>query len=210
MTGCRHHSHGPTAEIRFVNTVPDADSIDVKVKDKSAFGNAAFGTVSEFLQVSPGAYAVESSALSSTQKAIELPPLRCTLDKDQRYTGIALGSIAESPKARLLIFPDDEADDPIPIDQAKVRVIDAYPHAGKMDVLFNAIDAFSGLTFGARSKPIQVPAKSYICKAIQNEQWDIPVEGPIPFDLKGGKSYQLVILEPPNPKQPGILVLEDK
>jgi hypothetical protein len=112
-------------------------------------------------------------------------------------------------KAHLLIFPDEAHPAQLPSDQAELRVIDAYPHWVDLDVTVNNIVAFSGLSYGDRSKPILLPASSYICKAIQKNDYADPVDGPATFNLKGGKSYELVILANPEADHTGMLLLAD-
>jgi len=193
-----------------VNAVPDADTVQLFVKGKSSFAEAGFGSSTDYQQVPSGAYSVNASVQKDGKRIADLPVLRYTLEQDKRYTGFAIGCISTYPKARLFVFADGPRADLIPPDRSEVRVINADPRSLKVDVTVNNIVAFSDISYGTRCGAILLPSQSYVCKAVQNNHWDQPVAGPSPFNLKGGRSYQLVILSPAAGSHSGMIMLTDK
>jgi hypothetical protein len=208
FAGCRHHDDGPSAEFRMVDTVREADSLSLVVDGKTVLDDSQFAMPSEFQQVPIGDYTLHVIAKRAAADDEQLAEVRCTFEQDKQYTGVVLGSTDPSTKARLIIFTDVPVTD-IPDAEAKVRIIDAYPHAAKLDVTVNNIVAFSNLSFGLRSKPVLLPAKSYDFKALREDSYTQPAAGPVSLDLIGGKSYQLVVLGSTNNKQPGFILLSD-
>lgn len=137
-----------------------------------------------------------------------ITPLKCTLEQDHKYTGIAIGNIKTSPHARVIVLDDDPSSD-IPTGETELHVVDAYPHWVKLDVTINNIVVFTGLEFDKRSKAVYLPAKEYICKAMVSGNYDDPAAGPQQLDLKTGKSYLLVVLDQKADGHQGIVVLPD-
>ncbi len=143
------------------------------------------------------------------QTEVSLPAVPETLQPNRDYLGIALGSASNWPHAHVLLFPDDP-DEQCPVDHAAVRVINAYPHDAKINVIFNNIVAFGNIPFGAASPAITFPARTYIGKTIVDSDYDQPLVGPTQLDLEGGKSYDLIVLGESGQNQPQMLLIRDE
>jgi hypothetical protein len=206
ITGCRRHQQGPTAEIRFVDAVPDADAIRLTVTNKQVIPDVASGDTTPFTAIPVGTYTVDAKTRNNGSWTSGIAPLRCTLEQNHHYTAVAMGSIKTSPQVRIKILDDDEPSE-VAQGEAEIDIVDAYPHWGKLDVTINNIVAFAGLEFGKRSKLMSLPAKEYVCKAMRSGQFDSPVAGPAPLDLKSGQTYLLLILDQKSDNSSGILVL---
>jgi hypothetical protein len=208
VPGCRHHSNGPVAEIRIVDGVPDADAISISVSQGTSVGPTEYGTATSYEKIPAGSYAVKVSAEDKGQVFAFLTPLQLDAAQDHRYTGIALGNAQSWPHAHVVVF-DDDASPPANAQQSSVRVVDAYPHSVKLDLIINKVVAFHGIGFGAESKAISIPAGVCYAKAIEAGSYFDAMAGPVPMQFDAGKSYLVVILGPDTPMKPGIVVIPD-
>jgi len=209
ITGCKHQNEGESAEIRLVDAMQDADSLQISVNNHIVIDSDDAGIVTDFKRVPVGTYLLSASAVNGDDDPVPLPPATCDLKQDQKYTGLAIGRLDGDPKGRLLILPDGPPDS-VPPDQAAVRIINAYPHFTKVDAAIDNIVSSNSLSFGERGEPILLPARKYVFKAFVTGDYDSAVAGPVAFDLSGGKSYQIVIVGNKNTASSGIILLTNE
>jgi Domain of unknown function (DUF4397) len=122
-----------TANVRMINATADAESIDLTVANDDVdefrqIAGVARDGQSDYSGIDDGIYTIRMKrAGASSTLAINSG----TFSKDERYTVFAYGR--EGDYKVYAAFDDDEEDEPAS-GQAKVRVFNAAPDAGSVDV----------------------------------------------------------------------------
>lgn len=193
MTGC-HRPEAESAQIRLIDAIPNADRLQVGVPGKIDWKRAVFREGSPYERLPAGTYRAVVTAQGKGRAPVTLPmdPLRVA--SRRRYTAIATGVLGGSPAAALSVFEETPSQYPLPNDKALVRVVNAASDAGRVDLVLNNIVAFKDLPFGRPSFLMALPAMRYECKAKEAGDLLVLLTGTSAIDLRGGKSYLLVVL----------------
>jgi hypothetical protein len=168
-TGCNDSSSpaaAATASLRVIHASPDAPSVDVLVDGNEVLTAVPFKAGSGFLSLGAGSYDISVNALTpgGAVEVIDLP--NTALAGNTRYSVLAIGKVAGSTLAPLVLSNPADA---IPNGQLRARVVHAAPDAPEVDVYVTAPGATIGggtpplvtLEFGDDAGPVLVPAGNY-------------------------------------------------
>lgn len=114
------------ANLRFINASSGYAALDLFVDDKRRFESIGYGESATYVETEPDQMA---SAIHRAGSASPLLTLAPVVAKDQHYSVLAYGR--EGALASLLIDDNAEAADS---GKAKLRVVNAAPDAGELDV----------------------------------------------------------------------------
>lgn len=133
LAACGGGEDRSKAQLRLLNASSAYDALDLVVDDQRLQTSVAYGQTASYVEIDPEETATEvtrpgsSTALAST---------RPTVREGDRYTLVAYGG--EGSLRTVLL--DDNADDP-DSGKARVRVLNAAPDAGHLDVYLTAAGA---------------------------------------------------------------------
>ena len=184
--------------VRVAHLAPDIPAVDVYVDGEpvSELTNIPYGIVSAYLPLSPGAHSIQVYAGEATSQA----PIEADAEfrGGTAYTVGVVGSGDEgAPTAE--VYQDDNS---IPPEgKAKLRVVNASPDAGPVDVVpeGDGEKLVSALEFPNASDYAEVPAETspdvsdynVVPKAKGIEPWPLPM----PYtSLKSGTVYTAFII----------------
>lgn len=121
------------AQMRLVNASGGYSALDLVVDDQRLQNDVVYGASARYVEVDPEQTATQVTLPGSMTALVSTTP---ALNEGDRYTLVAYG--AEGSLAAVLL--DDNADDP-DSGKARVRVLNAAPGAGSVDVYLTAADA---------------------------------------------------------------------
>ncbi len=182
----------------------------IGVPGSKAQARLAFGQELPYERVPAGIY--RTSLVAEQSGTAELRPLAAsslTIAAKRRYTAIALGVLEGKPPAALHLFEESPSVYPLKNTQTLVRVINAAPDAGPVDVLFDNLATFKNLPFDGMSSASALPAARYACTVKMAGERFTPLNGPKQIALKGGKAYLLVVLGRKRDETISIVAYED-
>ncbi|ADB60266.1 hypothetical protein Htur_1378 [Haloterrigena turkmenica DSM 5511] len=143
--------------VRVAHLSPDAPNVDVWVDGDPALEDVPYRTVSDYLPLEPGTYAVEITAAGDPDTVVFDDDLEVG---EGDYTVAAVGELAEENQPfEVAVFEDDLSD---PGDQARIRLVHASPDAPAVDVTAGDGETvlFEGAAFGDAAA-VEVPADMY-------------------------------------------------
>ncbi|HEY7593808.1 MAG TPA: DUF4397 domain-containing protein [Actinophytocola sp.] len=178
--------------LRLAHLSPDTPRVDVYL---TAFGRPDFhlrvngvgyGDVSDYQTIQPGEYTIAmrpAGAPPSTKPAISTT---LSARNGRAYTVAGLGSFADLALKVL----DDEISLP-PAGQARMRVVNAAPHAGDLSIKRAGTAVIEHVAFGDASSYVYVPGgpTSLTVQPVQAEPTSLPVT------LATGSVYTVLVLE---------------
>ena len=159
--GCSSSSSlaGNSDLIRTVDAVPDGGSTTVDINAGTVEGNQTFFSASPYLFVNPGPSDF-TFTLSSNASAI-YPSNSTTLIGNAHYTavlvGIASATLQSDPRYPQVIVLEDDQTLP-PSGNERVRVVNAAPDAGAIDVTIAGSSFVTNLAYPTASPYLNVPA----------------------------------------------------
>jgi hypothetical protein len=121
------------AQVRLVNASSGYSALDLVVDDRRLQSNVPYGGSASYVEVDPDETATKVTLPGSTTALVSTTP---ALNEGDRYTLVAYG--AEGSLAAVLLY--DNADQP-DSGKAQVRVLNAAPGAGNVDVYLTSADA---------------------------------------------------------------------
>ena len=191
FTGCRTNSHGGDVQVRLINAVPDSGSLTVSVDGQRVWKNAGFRSSTGYQGMAAGTYGVRVDSDNLSTTLLEGRPL--SFEKNHRYTVLALGRVmgAETP-ARVQVLEDDSPSS-IPAGKVEVRLIQASPGTGAVDLVVNNIVGVKSVGYGRRSEPLILTDGTYDLKVVAADTPDA-LAGPISLRLDSGHAYTLVTM----------------
>ena len=114
-----------------------------------------------------------------------------SFEKGRRYTVVVLGR--EGAAAARVQVLEDEDSSAIPPGKAVLRLIQAAPDAGSVDLVVNNIVGVKSVRYGKRSEALQLDRGSYDLKVVISDTPDA-LASPIKLSLDAGHSYTLVTM----------------
>lgn len=213
LAGCRLFAPPQSSDcsVRLIDAIPGAESIRVAVDGKKVFNNCRYRAGTSFQGIPAGRYDVYAAVEQADGDGLHLPLASIDAEQEHRYTALALGLTVGAPRARLMIFDDPvRRQSPIPRNQALVRVVSAVPDAGSVDVLVNGIVAFKNLQFGDRSERLPLAALPYEWSVKEAGGYVTPLAGPVTLNLRGGRSYLIVLMGRASDQTLSIQEFEDR
>jgi len=189
--GCRTNSHSDDVQVRFIDAVPEGGDLTVSVDGQRVWKNARFRSNTGYQGIGAGSYSVRVDSDGLGANSITSRPM--AFEKGRRYTVLALGR--EGGAAARVFVLEDVASNAIPLGKAEVRLIQAAPGAGPVDLVVNNIVGVKAVRYGRRSEPLSLDRGSYDLKVVASDTPDT-LAGPISLSLDAGHSYTLVTMGP--------------
>ena len=133
------------ALVRVLNTVPGSSAFDIYADDKKVFDSVSFKTVTPYKEMSDHRHSFRLRA-AGQNNAQPLTEEGETLSGGKHYTIVVMPDTND--KVTLKVLNDNLV--PPPADKAEVRVIQASPDAGEVDVVAKQgnKNLFSGVNAG--------------------------------------------------------------
>ena len=147
-----------SAKVRLVNARPGAQAVGLKVLIGDApppeIGEAAYGQVTPYVNVTPGSASLTISGLSGSTGGADAQTTEQLVD-GKRYTAVAL---AKGSKAfQIKVYTDGDAK----AKTARLRVIHAAPELGSPDIKLGQRTIAEKVAFQAASPYLSVDPGSY-------------------------------------------------
>lgn len=120
------------AKLRLVNASSAYAEIDLFVEDTLRQGSVGYGNTASYVEVDPGEADSKITRSGSTTALLSFTP---GIERDKHYTVLAYG--AEGALRQMLV--DDNVGEP-DSGRALLRVVNAAPDAGKLDIYLTAAD----------------------------------------------------------------------
>lgn len=181
--------------LRLAHLSPDTPAVDVyvdAVADPTAgitLEGVAYGTVSDYQDVPPGAYTVSMRAAGDPP---DTPPVLSTTVEISANSARTVAGVGLFADLGLEII-DDSLEMP-PSGQARMRVLAAASNAETLDVtLADDTTVATGLAFASTSDYVDVPAGATTLEVSAGGE---PPTG-LPVDLEAGAVYSVLVLDTP-------------
>ena len=186
LPGCRTNSGGDAVQVRLINAVPGSGGLAVSVDGQRVWKNTLFRSSTGYQGMAAGTYRVRLDTDTPGEIFPASRPL--IFEKGHRYTVLALGQAANAVAEVL----EDAAPGDIPADQAELRLIQAVPGAGPVDLVVNNIVGLKSVRFGQRSDALRLDTGVYDLKVAAAAP--DALTGPIRLHLDAGHAYTLVAM----------------
>jgi hypothetical protein len=163
LTGCQsiQLNANTAAQLRIIHASPDAGSLDSYQNNAGLAYNLAFGTVTTYVPMQPGSYAL-SAAKSGTRQT--LASSNVTLSPGRQYTQI-VGNVVGGLQQTLY----QDQTQPASSGEIALRLLDQATRAGAVDIylvpgsgrLAFTAPVATNLNFGSNSGYLSIPAGTY-------------------------------------------------
>lgn len=207
LTGCGGVGNTSAARMRAVDAATNAGTVNLLVNSSASYGDQTNFSASAYYYISSGTSAF--SALADTQNPTTQTATvsNHSLDTNQFYSAFLVGR-ADIPTTdhRFLQVrvTSDQKPSSIPSGQSEIRVIDAAPDAGTVDVLVNGAvpnASFGALSFSAPTQPFllapYVPVAAGSLKiAVNASATSTAVIPATEVSVAAGRVYTLIVTEP--------------
>jgi Domain of unknown function (DUF4397) len=195
------------ALVRVVHAVPNGPKVDVFADETLAFTDVSYKTVTPYKEFPDDrlTFRARSAGQATTDPLAENSEM---LNGGRHYTVIAM--VDDAGKNALRVLSDDLT--PPRQDQARVRVINASPHVGEIDVVAKDRnkEIFNGVNFGSEAGYKEVEpmtgalevrreGKKEVLTTIPSQKW------------QAGKTYTIILTGPgPGRGQLEAIAIEDQ
>jgi len=168
LAGCQGMSRvQPVAQVRIIDTSPDAPAIDIRQTDSAGLYNVAFGTVSSYIPLPPGAYTQTAYTAGTRQ---QLAAVQASFLDGGQYT-LLTGNTAAA--LQMTVLRDQST--PAPAGKVALRVLTQTTRRGAYDLyllpagspLTAAVPLASRAGFGANTGYRNLPSGAYSILAFQ-------------------------------------------
>jgi len=217
LTGCQMAvGTASTAQVRIIDASPDAPTIDIYQAGTGLAHNLAFGTITSYIPISPGASIVTANTAGSRQV---LTTAKTTYAVATQYT-VLIGDAASNLQQTVLV----DQNQPAPAGQIALRVLD------QTTSLNNAVDVYlvpagesltivkpiaTGMFFGSNSGYLTVPAGTYAIELLPAgtvvSAATVPLYTGARATYASGVARTLLLLDQPMATTPGpqVVVADD-
>lgn len=188
--------------IRFVHAAPDAPPMDAYINDALVGEDLTYARATTYVAVPSGD--ARGVHLVTTGAAAEDAGLDAQYDFEpgQAYEILVTGA---GEDLNLMITGTDLR--PVPTDQARLRIINAAPDMGTIDVGMRPVPTlFEGVNFGEATNYVVVDAGTYPIE-IRPAGDDLRVEMRTDAVISEGMSYDLVVIGRPGDRSLRFLAL---
>lgn len=178
--------------LRLAHLSPDTPRVDVYLTAfgrpdfHQRFNGVGYGDVSEYQTIQPGEYTIAMRPTGADPKTKPVISTTLSAQNGRAYTVAGLGAFA---KLSLKVL-DDEISLP-PAGQARMRVVNAAPHAGDLSVMRASTAVVERVAFGDASSYVYVPAGATSLTVAPLEA--SPTK--LPVTLEAGSVYTVLVLE---------------
>jgi hypothetical protein len=162
LSGCQGMLFSPSrSQVRIIDVSPDAPEMDVYQNSSAIAYRLAFGTITSYVPVDPGAYTT-TAMMSGTRQA--LTSSKATFTTAGQYT-VLIGSSFASLQQLML----KDQNRPAPPGQVALRFINQATRVSPVDIYLipagqkvtNVKPIVTGSTFGSNTGYLNVPAGTY-------------------------------------------------
>ena len=162
LSGCQAVVTGTSAaQVRVIDTSPDAPGLDIYQGSTAAAYNLGFGTVTSYTSVDPGIYSLSAAAARTHQTMVSA---KSTFVAGNQYT-LLIGNTLNSLQELVLKDQSQAA----PSGQISLRLLDQATSAGPVDVylmpsgqtLTKLSPILTNVVFATNTGYFNVPAGAY-------------------------------------------------
>jgi len=151
----------PVAQVRIIDTSPDAPAIDIRQTASAGLYNVAFGTISSYIPLPPGAYTQTAYTAGTRQ---QLAAVQASFLDGAQYT-VLTGNTAAA--LQMTILRDQST--PAPAGQVALRILNQTTRRGAYDLyllpagspLTAAVPLASRAGFGTNTGYRNLPSGAY-------------------------------------------------
>lgn len=165
LAACNDDDDTPQTELRVIHASPDAPKVNVLLDGDAVLTEVDYKGGSGFSSLDRGTYDITVDAITPAGDATVITANNTALDADTDYTVIAVGKVANSTLAPLVIANPDTA---VTSGQARAQVVHGAPDAPAVSVYVTApgaslagATALGTFSFGDDLGPVEVPAGNY-------------------------------------------------
>jgi len=192
LPGCRQGSHSSSddAHVRLINAVPDSGALTVSIDGQQVWRQAGFRSNTGYQGISAGTYSIQVASETNGAMLTNRP---IAFEKGHAYTVLAWG-LTRNPvtPAQVQALPDDLPNGAIG-EKAGLRLINAAPGVGPVDLVVNNIVGLEAVKYGRRSSVLLLDSGEYDLKIAAANTPDA-LAGPIHLNLEAGHVYTLVAM----------------
>ena len=179
------------ALVRVVHAMPAQPAVDAFAGDSRAFSNVTYKTVTPYAELMDDR---QQLTLKPTGKPA--PPLAENSENfagGKHYTVLALPTSAQDPKPELRVLADDLT--PPSSGKARVRVINASPDVGEIDVytMNNADKLFGGVNFKSEAGYTEIAPTTTVVE-LRPQGKKEPLLMLPQFSFEPNKTYTIVVM----------------
>ncbi len=162
LTGCQAIvSTAPAAQVRIIDATPDSPGLDIYQGSNALAFNLGFGTVTSYIQLAPGTYAINADTAGTKQV---LSSSKATFAVSSQYT-VLIGNSAASLQQLTLT----DQSQPAPSGQIALRFIDQATRFGAVDIylvpagqkLTAVAPLVNAIAFGVNTGYLNIPTGTY-------------------------------------------------
>ncbi|MBM7772828.1 hypothetical protein JOD54_003032 [Actinokineospora baliensis] len=178
--------------LRLAHLSPDTPAVDVTVTNFARpdwsvkLNGVAYGAVSGYQRVEPGTYTIAMRAAGADPKTPPVISATLQATEGRAYTVAGLGTFA----ALALKVLDDDISLP-PQGQARMRVVNAAPKTGELDIDRAGVPVIERAVFGQATTYSLVPAGASVLQVVPKDA--TPTD--LPVSLDPGGVYTVLVLE---------------
>ena len=208
LSGCGGVGNTVSARLRAVDAATNAGTTNILVNASGSYGDQKYFNASQYEYLSTGSS--DFSALANTQITSVTPPTsqvsHHTLSQDKFYTAYLVGrpDVLPTDNRYLQVHVTDDTKPSIGSGKAAVRVLDAAPDAGSVDVLVNGSapdPSFQGLTFtnpkdNFLTAPYVLVNAGTLAVTVNATGTSTAIIPATNISVQAGKGYTILVTEP--------------
>jgi len=162
MTGCGSTTEStPLSQLRIIDASPDSGGVDIYASGNALAYNLGFGTITSYVAVTPGTYAVQVKPAGSATAVIST---KATLPATKQFT-LLVGNVNASLEG--LVLADQSG--PAPSGQIALRFLNQATKTGALDIylvpgsatLLTTSAIAREVVFNANTGYLNVPVGTY-------------------------------------------------
>src|SRR6187402_1079608 len=162
MTGCESTTEStPLSQLRIIDASPDSGGVDIYASGNALAYNLGFGTITSYVAVTPGTYAVQVKPAGSATAVIST---KATLPATKQFT-LLVGNVNASLEG--LVLADQSG--PAPSGQIALRFLNQATKTGALDIylvpgsatLLTTSAIAREVVFNANTGYLNVPVGTY-------------------------------------------------
>jgi len=171
------------AKVRFIHAVPNAPNVDVRLLDGTLlFENVGYGAATEYKELHQGLYTVDVFKSGTSQRLLRVP--RVKIEGGNIYSIFAEGTIGN------LIAK--VAHDYFPPPVSALRIIQASPNLGRVDLTLDGAPLFNDINFKESSGYQKLHPGSYEVRVLPHNQLE-PIYLDSNIYLKTSSAYTYLV-----------------
>ena len=165
LAACDDDDDVPQTGLRVIHASPDAPKVNVLLDGEAVLTEVDYKGGSGLNSLDRGTYDITVDAITPAGDATVITVNDAILDADTDYTVLAIGKVANSTLAPLVLANPDTA---VPSGQARAQAVHGAPDAPAVSVYVTApgadlagATALGTFSFGEDLGPVEVPAGDY-------------------------------------------------